>query len=374
MIFLGGIKSSAFQKQCQQFTVLAMVALVLFFMPTLRDSQAAFELNFDPTLTVDHSYASSFGATNYSCGMAFGPDFNCSSGFGGAFDLPGSHDDGSAAYQRIFTSGGKTYYHVIIGNSTTDTFYMEYMIEASMGWGVLYNQPASASAYTNVNDFNCNNTDTDCLFNMANPYSANSNLGGTGSANPNRVVMRMILDDGITYNEFLKGASNGGDSSAYFDKKPLIIQRVNEPGVVSVEFSMDMRDKTYSDSTPVSEAQMTNRTFILEGTTAANQGDYDSTGAVQTPTNMTDSSGMSINGGAFTYTTGPSFGGSLGNYTYYESDGVTPGATQTQPINRDYSVFCKPDENVDWSGNGACTNADASGGGYGGGGGGWGGW
>lgn len=381
------------QKKYAQLAVLSVVASVLFFSPDQRNSQAAFELNFDPTTTSGHSYdgaGGGFGGGDqyYSCGMAFQADANC--GFGDT-DEAWSHTDiaGGASFQDTFTTGGKTYWHVIIGDSTTDTFYLEYMIEANSSWGTYdgrSDMPASASAYSAGSIGNCGTTS--CEMNMGKMYNADSAHTGTGSGNPNRVVMRMVLDDGITYSEFLKGAGDGaggvgGDSSAYFDKKPLIIQKITEPGVMNNEYSLDMRSKTYSDSTPVTNAQKTNKTFILEGTTAANQGDYDSTGGVQTPTLMTDTSSGSqvvINGGAFTYTVGTEEGGSFDTtdvsngkgYTYYESDGVTLGSLQTQPIDRDYSVFCDTDQNSNWSGNGACV--DESGGGGGRGGGGWGGW
>ena len=376
MLFLGGKIPSVIKAKSQQFAVLALTAMVLFFTPDLRDSQAAFELNFDPDLTSGHSYTS-FGANceNYSINMSHFADSKCND-----FNrtLAGDHDDGSAAFQRVFTNGGKTYYHVIIGDyQSADTFLMEYYIEAT---GSAYQNgggPTSSSAYTNTGDMNCSNSDTDCLYNMSNPYGADSGLGGTGSANPTRVIMRMVLDDGETYSEFLKDQ---------FDKKPFISQKIEQAGVISAEYSLDMRSKTYSDSTPVGDAEKVNKTFILEGTTAANQGDYDSTGAVQTPTLMTDTSTnhqVNVNGGAYTYDAGSSFGGSIsaadnpediGNgYTYYLSDGVTPNGNQAQPIDRDYSVFCIESQNTDWSGNGACVNANGGGAGRRGGGG-WGGW
>ena len=357
------------KKKYAQLAVLAVVGCVLFFLPDLRNSQAAFELNFDPDLTSGHSYQSFGNCENYSINMSHFANNDCS-GFG---TINGEHDDGTAAFQRVFTNGGKTYYHVIIGDyQAADTFLMEYYIEAT---GSSYQNGggrASSSAYTNTGDMNCSNSDTDCLYNMSNPYGADSDLGGTGTGNPTRVVMRMVLDDGITYSEFLKGASGGADSSAYFDKKPLIIQQINEPGVVSAEYSLDMRSKTYSDNTPVTEAQKTNQTFILQGSTAANQGDYDSTGATQTPTNMADSTGVVVSGGAYTYTNGTSFGNSYGDYTYYDSEGLNPD-TSNQPYNRDYSVFCIESQNTNWSGNGACVDANGGGGGRRGGGG-WGGW
>lgn len=376
MHLLGRAKSSTSTRQSRQFAVLAMLALVLFFSLGLRDSQAAFELNFDPNKTNDHSYTSFGNCENYAINMSFMADDDC--GWQNRA-LVGSHDDGSAAFQRVFTTGGKTYYHVIIGDYLAgDSFLLEYYIEATTDGTYRGSGPTSASAYTNTADMNCSNADTDCLYNMSNPYGADSGLGGTGTGNPTRVIMRQVLDDGITYSEFLKGAGDADqdglydDSSAYFDSKPLIVQKINEAGVINAEYSLDMRGISYSDPTPVSEAKKVNQTFILDGLAAANQGDYDSTGGIQTPTNMADSTGVVVDGGAYKYTDGTSFGGSYGNYTYYKSDGVTEKTLQTQPYDRDYSVFCIQEQNVDWSGNGACVDANGGGGGRGGGG--WGGW
>lgn len=214
-----------YQKQ-----VLAVAIVTLFLSPALHNSsEAAFELNFDPTATSGHSYSSTSADWNYSCGMSFGADFNCGGGWGGGFDESGSHDDGTAAYQRTFSYDGKNYYHVIIGD-VGDTFRLEYMIEASTGWGTydgFSGGPASASAYTAGSISGCDTSS--CEYNMINPYDSNATdyeRTGTGTGNPSRVVMRQVLDDGETYNEFLKGASDGGDSSTYFDKKPLIKQTI----------------------------------------------------------------------------------------------------------------------------------------------------
>ena len=226
---------------------------------------------------------------------------------GGSFSDFGSHDDGSSAYQRMFSYGGKNYYHVIIGDSTTDDFYLEYMIEASSSWGWYSgNGQASASAYTAGSISFCG-TST-CEYNMVNPYDTNATdyqKTGTGTGNPNRVVMRQILDDGETYNEFLKDQ---------FDKKPLIVQTITNPNI-SMNYTLDMRNKTYSDSSPIDPANRINQTFLI-GDTPANQGDYDSTGAVITPIFFREGND-DITAGAFTYSTGSSYGGSNGLYTYY---------------------------------------------------------
>jgi hypothetical protein len=349
-------------KKNLEVSVLALGAVLLFFTPHLKDSQAAFELNFDPTTNTDHSYTSTFSNVNYSCGMSFGSDFNCSSGgFGGSFQLNGSHDDGTAAYQRMFTYGGKTYYHVIIGDSTTDSFYLEYMIEASTSYAS-YNGQFAASASTGTTSSGTSGR----TYNMVNPYGADSSLGGTGTGNPTRVVMRQVLDDGINYNEFLKDQ---------FDKKPLITQHISDPNPtegLTQDYSIDMRGKTYADNTPITTNDRSNKTILI-GDTAANQGDYDSTGTVVTPAEFIQGTDK-ISAGAYTYTAGSGYGGSNGTYTYYQSDGVTTNPSGFQPVNLDYSVFCIASQNVDWSGNGACVNGNGSSGGGGWGGGGWGGW
>ena len=354
MMTLFGSENQSFANPLRVF-VFVIAGITLFFSPALKDSRAAFTLNFIPD---DGSYDSTSNDIN-SCNMSYISDFNCDSGgFGGSFDENGSHDDGTAAYQRMFTSGGKTYYHVIIGDYTQDSFYMEYMIEADSGWD-RYNGDFAASASTGNNS-----TTSDREFNMDNPYSADSSRTGTGTGNPNRVIMRQILDDGITYNEFLKDQ---------FDRKPLITQTVtdNDPteGIIQ-EYTLDMRGKTYADNTPITENERTNRTILI-GDTAANQGDYDDTYAVITPTFFREGNDT-ISAGAYTYSTGSGYGGSDGTYIYYQSDGVTVDNSGFQPVDKDYSVFCIQEQNVDWSGNGACTNGDGGGGGRGGGG--WGGW
>jgi hypothetical protein len=339
-------------------SVFMLAKIMLFLTPVssaLKETEAAFTLNFIPD---DGSYTSDRDEVNYSCHMSYISSFNCD-GSRGSFDLNGSHDDGSAAFQQMFTSGGKTYYHVIIGDYTKDSFYMEYIIEANSNWGQ-YNGSFAVSASTGT-------TGSDRVYGMTNPYDSNSSLTGTGTGNPTRVIMHMVLDDGVIYNEFLKDQ---------FDRKPLIKQTISDPSPtlgISMEYTLDMRNKTYTDSTPISENDRTNKTFLI-GDTAGSQGDYDSTNSVSTPVSFIQGTD-DLAAGAYTYTPGSGFGGSDGTYTYYLSDGITVDTSGFQPVDKDYSVFCIPSQNVDWSGNGACTNGDGSGGGRGGGGwGGWGGW
>jgi hypothetical protein len=334
----------------------------LFFTSGSHDSEAAFSLNF---IADESTYTSTRDNPNYSCNSVPGSaDFNCGGGFGGGFNLGGSHDDGTAMFQRMFTNGGKTYFNVIIGDYTKDSFYMEYIIEASGSWGQYDGRtdaPASASAYTAGSISNCSTTT--CAFGEINPYSPDTSHNGNGSGNPTRVIMHMVLDDGVIFNEFLKDQ---------FTNKPLIKQTISDPNPtlgISLDYTLDMRNKTYSDPTPISVNDRTNKTFLI-GDTAGSQGDYDSTNSVSTPVSFIQGTD-DITAGAYTYTTGSSFGGSAGTYTYFLSDGVSV-TSGFQPMNKDYSVFCIQSQNVNWSGNGACTNGTGGGGGRSGGG--WGGW
>lgn len=102
---------------------------------------------------------------------------------------------------------------------------------------------------------------------------------------------------------------------------------------------------------------MVHTTTLLNAGVPNNGGDYDFADRAET---------TYFTAGAYTYTDGTNYGGSLGTYTY--QDGAAGDAFQ--PTNKDYSSFCDPSQNTDWSGNGACTNSDGTGGGFGWGGGG----
>lgn len=347
-----------------RLAVLVLVAVVLFFSPDLRESHAVFTLNFTPD---DGSYTSTGDDNNYSCWSVTGiSNFNCDNqtydtywdgtqmrNADGGDALNGAHMDGTAMYQRQFSSGGKNYYQVIIGKAGDD-FRLEYMIEASTSYQ-RYDGDWAGSASTGSD-----NSESNATYGMRNPYDANSALHGTGTGNPTRIIMRQILDDGLTYNEFLKDA---------FDKKPLMKQTIVDADI-SMEYTLDMRSKTYSDNTPITTAERINKTFLTTNN-AANQGDFDSTGATMTPSSMTQGVD-NLSAGAFTYTAGGSNGGADGTYTYYDEKGSQDFAGY-QPSDKDYSVFCIDTQNVNWSGNGACVNASGSSGGRRGGGG-WGGW
>jgi len=305
---------------------------VAFMLPLLfsyTESKAEFTLNFIPD---DGTYASWGNRNNYACDFTYLPDANCGrqtylrewngtrmTGSPGDSAIGGSHRDGSAMYQREFSSNGKSYYHVIVGDHTQDSFYMDFIIEASASY-TRYDGNWVGSASSGSQEHQ--------EFGIAKPYSNNSSRNGNGTGNPNRVIMRQVIDDGIMRSEFLKDQ---------LDKKPLIKQDITGNGVL-MKLSLDMRGKTYLDNAPVTEADWTN-TIILEGIAAGSTGDFGSISYT----------GSNLTAGAYTYMSGSRNGGANGIYTYQQEGGF-------QPVNFDYSVYCDPDQNINWSGRGACRN------------------
>ncbi len=327
-------------------SALTAVVAALFFLPGVPVTHAEFNLNFVPD---DGTYVNNYAYV--SCGMSYIANANCNAGGGmfGDFQLSGSHDDGTAFYQRMFDdASGNRYYQVIIGDYLVDDFVQEYIIKADGAadgnWYCCFGGAIARSASAGDSG--------DRLYNMTKPYDVDGSLStstGTGSGNPNRVIMRQILTDNVqTDMLFLKDR---------FDYKPLISQTTQDADFTSY-IELDMRNKLNSDMSPIDPAtEMVHTTTLLNAGVPNNGGDYDFADRAET---------TYFTAGAYTYTDGTNYGGSLGTYTY--QDGAAGDAFQ--PTNKDYSSFCDPSQNTDWSGNGACTNSDGTGGGFGWGGGG----
>ncbi len=315
-----------------------MVTLLILMASSV--AHAEFNLNFMPD---DGAYINNDAYV--SCNMSYLSDANCNPGGGmrGDYNLAGSHDDGSAFYQRMFDDvDGNRYYQVIVGDYLVDDFVQEYIIKADAttdgNWytGGRGNIARSASAGNSA----------DRLYNMTEPYDVDGSLSsdtGTGSGNPTRVIMRQILtDDSQTSMEFLKDQ---------FANKPLISQTTQDSEFISY-IELDMRNKTYLDDTPIDPATKVINTAKLLGTNEPNgTGNYDY--ATQADTAY-------VTAGAYTYTSGTNYGESLGTYTYMD----VGTASEYQPTDVDYSIYCDVFQNTDWSGNGACTNGDGTGGGF----------
>src|SRR3569623_1657325 len=295
-----------------------------------KQATAAFSLNWQRDYNAEGASFNNNDAY-VACNMSYISDANCGSGgFGGDFNLNGSHDAGTAFLQEQLTLGGQLYFHVIVGDFTKDKMSQEVFIKASS-----VNQSFSG---IRVSDGVVNGSDQ--TFNMGSPYSSTSSNTGTGSANPNSVIMRQIINDGDISMEFLKDS---------FSQKPLITQTISNAEMVNT-MTMDMRGKNYSQLTPIDHTAVTNTLDLLGATRQGTQGNYDLQEQAQT---------SHISAGGFTYISCCGIGGSGGVYTW--SDPID----NFQPMNRNYQGYCNASQNTNWSGNGACTN-DSGGGGGGG--------
>ena len=310
--------------------------LLMLLIQALAIAHAQFTLDFTPN---DGNYNNNDAYV--SCNMSYIANANCGNGRRSDFDLNGSHDDGSAFYQSMFTdASGNEYFHVIVGDHRVDSFALEYIIKTGYADDGNWD-----SGFTGGNIARSSSTGdpNNRTFNMTTPYDTDttpSTSSGTATANPTRVVIRQIFNDSESTQEFLKDQ---------FERKPLIRQVISNSDLTMLA-EFDMRVKDYNDITPIDASNVTITVVLTSPGTFNDSGDFDSN----------NFGNADISAGGFTYTRGTGdndFGGSNGTYAYINE----AFNDFFDPRDNDYSAFCDPAENTDWSGNGACTNADGSG-------------
>jgi len=255
---------------------------------------------------------------------------SCASGggFGGGFG-GGGNNDNTPFLQETLDLGGARYFHLIVGDYTTDSMALEVFIHVSSS-----NQSQDGIRFS---DSLCNNCSQSRSFSTSDALNSNSNVNGNGGGNPNSVMMRQIVTGGAYDGEFLKDS---------FSQKPLIRSSVTTPDMVST-VSLDMRGSDYSQLAPIGLSDVTISQVMQGPDSFGTSGDFDiSTHQVQD---------VQVTAGGFTYARGPSSsGGGGGTYTYFDGGGFNP-------LNFDYASFCDPTQN---------NTATSSGfGGFGGGGG-----
>src|SRR3569623_1123949 len=146
-----------------RLTLLGLLALIAA-RSVVKHSMAAFSLNWQRDYNADGASFSSNDAY-VACKMSNISDAICvSGGFGGYFNLKGSHDDGTAFLQEQLTLGGQLYFHVFVGDYTKDKMAQEVFIKASSG-----NQSFSG---IRVSDGVVNGSDQ--TFHMGRPNSSTS--------------------------------------------------------------------------------------------------------------------------------------------------------------------------------------------------------
>lgn len=121
---------------------------------------------------------------------------------------------------------GLDYYHIIIGN-VADGFIQETYIERGFTSWPSGNVGSAVGGDGGTNGGSgLDPLDTTTSVNTPN-----------GEANPRKVLVRQIINDGEIMMEFLKDK---------FEYKPLIVQQLNAPDVLSL-FQIDMRNSRYDD-------------------------------------------------------------------------------------------------------------------------------
>lgn len=194
-------------------------------------------------------------------GDAFGgglPNLNCNRGEGGVGCTIESQrtqlndpDKTPFLQERIIGPDGQSYYHLIVGDSTSE-FAQETFIRAGStviwGGGFLSIPGSSSGGTTTFQGCNtCTRFTTPSIFANQRPLDPNETISGNSTANPKRVEMRQVHnvsnDQGEFFQEFLK------DSLL---NKPRITQSlVNtaENAEIQAFFQTDMRGLNYDDMT-----------------------------------------------------------------------------------------------------------------------------
>jgi len=256
-----------------------------------------------------------------------GDRFLTEGGFGGGSGWGGGgwgNSDETTSFLQENVTG--SYIHQIIGSSE-EGFVQEVYIQATQSLSIIFSNP-TASGNTGMN----------------NPFGS-----GTGSANPERVIMRQLVLDSESSNEFLKDV---------WLAKPVITSVVNDGDILNT-FIADMNEISYQDSTTA--AQITS-TLIFTDPMLDPQfrpRDFDL---------ATDAQNSTITGGRFTYSEGSGPLGSVGTYSYADGDGFNLDGVN-------WSSFCDPSQNLTtsdgfggWGTNGDyCEGGSSAGGSDGGG-------
>jgi len=209
---------------CKKTMVIFIICFAFFF----HSAQAEFALNFIPNAAAVEN-----GSADLSCGI--GNNLSCIRGSGGSAGNPAILDPDSTPFlqETIETVGGKLYYHLLIGDPTSD-FSLEYYIQQGWTpWDNSNNASASDGVYNGGLDATPNNS--------ADYFSPLSSLAGNGTGAPRKVVFRQTQSDLGFDQEILK-------DNLHF--KPKITQSIYDDQLVSA-FQVDMSNIDYDDMNTV---------------------------------------------------------------------------------------------------------------------------
>jgi hypothetical protein len=241
-----------------------------------------------------------------------------------------NNGDPTAFYQEVVNVGGKSYFHVIVGDPASGfaqeswtpgaegrTSNNGFTSTGTVGLQAAFNPNAAGMDRASVNDptFNgdaeVSNSYMILYGNLADPFNS-VHRSGNGGADPSNAIFHMVL------------TSPNGDmamdvNKPFLDKKPIITQTVQDGGMTAT-YVADMTKLSYSDmNTPINI--INNVTFNDPSIPGNGSANFD----------MANSQQSDITAGRYTFTKGPGYGwqnaangwdtiGSsftLGTYAYY---------------------------------------------------------
>lgn len=289
-------------------------ALVGMLLPILGHTELNFTGEPDPVKRID-SGEEAF----VMCNMSGQTDVGCGDSW-----LFNRFDPTPFLQEIVKDTDGKVYYHMVIDDPLNG-----FSQEMYMGRGVdtIQGNRVSASLGGRVEDACFGGITVEERLhgcgNGALPLEGDKVYTGNGSGNPNRIIMRQVLDDAQMSQEFTKAA---------FDKKPKITQSTTDitQGVTG-NFVIDMSNSTYLDDT--TPGSMVN-TLTFDALPGENR--------PFAPKNFdmsVDGQNVKVTGGRYTYTDGTTWGvsGAGGTYNYVEDGGFN--------LDIDWSIFKDPAQN-----------------------------
>jgi len=271
------------------------LTIVFFIWP--HSSQAEFILDFKPKTETGEITSAIVSMAGQAC-----PSNAGSTGCSGhtPFLLGDAGDVAGPGEQAEFVTDpdtGISYIHIVMGD-LADGFIQELYIEMT-GNTATYGSFLGGAGVMLGGAFGGNQGSAgNRAGNAANPLGNDQSATGSGTANPSKVIMRQIVNDGEMSMEFLKDK---------FDRKPVIAQALNSPGIYATSI-IDMRNSTYSDMNTPGIAM---HTMVLNGPDLP-----DDNGQFNT---LTGSQNGDVTAGRFIYTPGTGPGGADGVYEYLDS-------------------------------------------------------
>jgi len=201
-------------------------------------------------------------------------------------------------YERV-TDNGVNYYHMVLGCTNAGVCDPSFAQDVYIQVGTTSNASGGQSLGNIGPDSASGGAGQAGSGNSLDPLGVvtSSTITGNSSANPTRVEMRQIMNDGQLSTDFVKGK---------YAEKPTIVNSVTSSDF-NATFRMDGTGTSYSTTTP---AQVTNTIEVRDPS--------NNDAVVSSFDTATDSQQPHVTAGQYTYTPGTGSLGSRGTYNYVE--------------------------------------------------------